>query len=217
MKVSIVSDLIQLRYWFSFRKIHSNYKSTNIVDEFLSNTNCFINIMNVISFYITSQEFSNPLTVLAINTNTPNGQRPRLQTVPYYLFIYFYKIFVLFQSSLSLSTIKYQLFALGVKFGFLYLCKTKVGHSLLWVVQWQSGRLSWEIGWLPCWWPWHRSSCSELMCCLSGQLLWLRNPRKPQRELGSWEVVLFWCLHELSTATDLRRWAFLPPQTLKSK
>lgn len=87
--------------------------------------------MNEISFYIISQEFSNPLTVLAVNKNTPNGPVAKAADSALFFFSFlFYKIVVLFHSSLSLSTIKYQLFS-GVKFGFLYLCKTKLGHSLL--------------------------------------------------------------------------------------
>lgn len=47
------------------------------------------------------------------------------------LILFFYKIVILFHSSLTLSTIKRQLFAMGVKFGLFDLFKTKLGHSLL--------------------------------------------------------------------------------------
>lgn len=140
-------------------------------------------------FILYLRNFQTPLLYLLLTKTHQMAQWPRLQTVPYFFSVFlFYKIVVLFHSSLSLSTIKYQLFS-GVKFGFLYLYKTKLCHSLLWVVRWQSCRLSWEVGWLPCWWPRHRSPCSELMYCfLRPAFVAEKSPGNPRGDLtvGKW-------------------------------
>lgn len=84
--------------------MHSNYKSINIVNEFFSNINCFVNIMNEIFFVMLHLGHFQILLLYLLLTKTHQiTQWPGLPTLPYF---FFNKIVILFHSSLTLSTIK---------------------------------------------------------------------------------------------------------------